>query len=630
MDSLSKDLFAMTGPRPTPPSRVPVEEIDEATVRFAGDAGDGIQLAGSQLAAASAALGNAVGSLPELPAEIRAPAGTLAGVSSFQVHFSRHAEPTPGDVVHTLVALNPAALRAHLKDLEPGGIVLADTDAFTPAELLKAGYESDPLADGSLSGYRVFSVPMATRNRAAVAKLNLLPREADRSKNFFALGLVFWLYERPLEPTLRWIKTRFAKNPAILEANSRALKAGHDYGERADALPVHYRVGKAALPPGRYRRLSGSEALALGLIAATKQAELPLVFAGYPLVPASALLHQFCDLQQPGVRAVQAEDEAGAMSLAVGAAFGGALGATATSGPGLGAKTEALALAVMAELPCVLFDVQRAGPSNGLPSKTEQGDLLAALFGRPGECPLPVLAPCTPADGFAIAHEAARLAVKYMTPVLVLTDATLTVGSEPWRVPDLDALPSMEVPRPTPQEAGAAFQPYRRDANLARPWAIPGTPGLEHRTGGLEKEDLSGNVSYDPLNHEWMVQTRAKKIANVAHDVPPLAIDGPAAGALLVVGWGSTFGAIRAAVRRCRAQGLDVAAAHLRHLNPLPTNIGAVLRSYRRVLVPELNSGQLLLLLRAAFLVDAIGLHKVQGRPFLVRELEQKIEALLT
>lgn len=620
----------MVGPKPTPPSRVPIEEIDEATVRFAGDAGDGIQLAGSQLATASAALGNSVCSLPELPAEIRAPAGTLAGVSGFQVHFSRYPQSTAGDVVHTLVALNPAALRANLNDLVPGGILLADTDAFTPTELAKAGYEKNPLEDGSLGNYRVFPVPMATLNRAAVAKLNLLPREADRSKNFFALGLVFWLYERPLEPTQRWIRARFAKNPAVMEANLRALKAGQQYGEKTDALPIHYRVGKADLPPGRYRRLAGSEALALGLIAATRRAELPLVYAGFPLPPASDLLHQFCDLQQPGVSAVQAEDEAAAMSMTVGAAFGGALGATATSGPGLGAKTEALALAVMAELPCVLIDVQRAGPSNGLPSKTEQGDLLPALFGRPGECPLPILAPCSPADGFAITHEAARLAVKYMTPVLVLTDAVLLSGAEPWRVPDLDTLPPLEIPRPAPPEADTAFQPYRRDANLARPWAVPGTPGLEHRTGGLEKEDLTGNVSYDPLNHEWMVQTRAKKIANVARDIPPLTIDGPETGALLVIGWGSTFGTIQAAVRRCRARGFDVAAAHLRHLHPLPTNTGAVLKRYRHVLVPELNGGQLLLLLRATFLIDAIGLHKIQGRPFRVREIEQKIEALLS
>ncbi len=610
------------------------EALDQVVIRFAGDSGDGMQLAGSQFSNASALLGNGISAIPDPPAEIRAPAGSLAGVSGFQVHFSRYETHTPGDVVNTLVVMNPAALRAHLGDLEPGGLLIANVDMFVPPELGRAGYTSNPLEDGSLKGYKVIAVRISTLNREAVARINLSPREADRCKNFFALGLVYWLYERPLEPTLEWIKTKFAKNPAVLEANSRSLKAGYHFGETSEVLPVHYRVRKAEIPPGRYRRISGTEALALGLVAAADRAAVPLVFAGYPITPATELLQHLGELRGPGVQVVQAEDEAAAITMAVGAAFGGALGATATSGPGMCLTAEGLGLAVMTELPLVVINVQRGGPSTGLPTKTEQADLLQALFGRHGECPLVVLAPSSPGDSFATAYEAVRLAIRYMTPVVVLSDGYLANGAEPWKVPEIEDLPAIEIEHPTGANNTApgspAFLPYKRDEQLVRPWAIPGTPGLEHRLAGVEKEDLTGNVSYDPLNHEWMVQTRAKKIANVARAIAPLSADGPSDGELLVVGWGGTYGSIQAAVQRCRRKGLEVASAHLRYLNPLPTNTGEVLRRYRKVLVPELNSGQLRLLLRATFLVDAVGLNKVQGRPFLVREIERKIESMLS
>jgi 2-oxoglutarate ferredoxin oxidoreductase subunit alpha len=618
-------------PAETPPARGVVEERDEVTIRFAGDAGDGMQLVGNQFTSATALLGNDFSTLPNFPAEIRAPAGSLAGVSGYQIHFSRFTTHTPGDVLDALVAMNPAALRTNLADLEPGGIVIANADAFVASDLEKAGYASNPLTDGSLKGYKVYALPIGKLNREAVAKISLTPREADRCKNFFALGLVCWLYERPLEQTLAWVREKFAKNPAVLEANLRTLKAGYHYGETSEALPVHYRVGRAAIKPGRYRRVTGNEAAALGLAAAGLSASRPVVFGGFPVAPACEILHRLTELKRFGVHAVQAEDELAASNVALGAAFAGALGATATSGPGLCLQTEALGLAVMTELPLVVIDVQRAGPSTGLPTKTEQADLLTALFGRPGECPLPVLAAATPADCFAICYEAARLALRYMTPVVVLSDGHLASGAEPWRVPAPDELPATDAP-PYPPAAGpngTPFLPYRRDDRLARPWVVPGTPGLEHRTGGLEKEDQTGHVSYDPLNHEWMVQTRARKIANIAADIPELKVSGPDAGDLLVVGWGGTCGTIEAAVRRCQRKGLSVAAAHLRYLNPLPRNTGDVLRRYKKVLVAELNTGQLRLLLRSQVLVDAAGLNKVQGRPFLVREVEKKIEAML-
>jgi 2-oxoglutarate ferredoxin oxidoreductase subunit alpha len=595
-----------------------------------------MQLAGSQFGNASAACGNDVSTLPEPPSEIRAPAGSLAGVSGMQVHFSRHEIHTAGDVLNALVAMNPAALRNNLGDLEPGGLLVVNADAFTAADLQQAGYTSNPLTDGSLQGFQLLAVPITTLNREAVAPAKLTPREADRCKNFFALGLACWLYERPLTPILRWVQSKFARNPSLQEAHKLTLQAGHAFGETVEALPVHYRVEKAKLPPGRYRRITGGQALAIGLTTAAERAGLPLVFAGYPISPATDLLHQMCDLKHFGVQAIQAEDELAAINMALGAAFGGALGATATSGPGLSLKAETLGLAVMAELPLIVIDVQRAGPATGLPTKTEQADLLQALFGRHGECPLPVLAQQSPSDGFAIVLEAVRLAVRFMTPVVVLSDGYLANGGEAWCVPCPDELPDLKVKKVSAPSAvgrterGAdTFLPYQRDERLARPWAAPGTPGLEHRSGGLEKEDPTGEVSYDPLNHEWMVQTRARKVANIAADVPFLEVDGPPQGELLVLGWGGTYGGIQGAVCRARRKGLPVSAAHLRYLNPMPSNTGAVLQQFRRVLVPELNSGQLCLLLRAMYLVDAVGLNKVQGRPFQVAEIERKIEELL-
>jgi 2-oxoglutarate ferredoxin oxidoreductase subunit alpha len=613
---------------------VPTQELESVTIRFAGDSGDGMQLAGTQFTNASAILGNDISTLPDFPAEIRAPAGTLAGVSGFQVHFSSRDIHTPGDKLNALVAMNPAALRTNLKDLEDGGILIVNTDAFAGSDLTKAGYKENPLEDGSLKKYRIFRVPVTKLNREAVKDLKLSPREADRCKNFFALGLVYWLYERPLEPTLRWINDKFKKNPAVQEANTRTLKAGYNYGETCEALPVHYRVPKAVIKPGRYRKITGNEALAIGLVTACELANLPLLYSSYPITPASDILHNLSELKRFGVRTVQAEDEIAAMGVAIGASFGGALGATATSGPGICLKSEAIGLAVMTELPVVIIDVQRGGPSTGLPTKTEQADLLQAMFGRNGECPLAVIAPCSPADCFAMAFEAIRIAVEFMTPVLLLSDGYLANGAEPWLIPPIASLPKIKVKHPDhPNGNGdgkpSVFLPYQRDDRLVRPWAVPGTHGLEHRIGGLEKEDITGNVSYDPANHEHMIKTRAQKVANIADSIPELEVNGPKEGDLLVIGWGGTYGSILSAVERAQRKGYKVASAHLRYMNPMPSNTEAVLRRYKKILVPELNMGQLLLLLRGYFNIDAIGLNKVQGRPFLVSELEEKITALL-
>jgi 2-oxoglutarate ferredoxin oxidoreductase subunit alpha len=626
---------------PQRPKQAALEELDAVTIRFAGDSGDGMQLAGTRFTDASAVLGNDISTLPDFPAEIRAPAGTLPGVSGFQVHFSSHDIHTPGDSLNALVAMNPAALKTNLKDLQPGGILIVNADAFGGGDLHKAGYKVSPLEDGSLAGYRLFRVPMNKLNREAVAQVKLSPREADRCKNFFALGLVYWMYERPLEPTLRWIRDKFKKNPAVLEANTRTLKAGYNYGETTETMPVHYRVPKATLKPGRYRKITGNEALALGLVTATQLANVPLVYASYPITPASDILHSLSEMKRYGVRAIQAEDEIAAMGAAIGASFSGALGVTATSGPGICLKSEAIGLAVMTELPVVIIDVQRGGPSTGLPTKTEQADLLQAMFGRNGECPAAIVAPCSPADCFQMVFEAVRLAVGFMTPVFLLSDGYLANGAEPWLIPDVASLPRITVRHPAPAANGVKeeggngngnghiFLPYQRDERLVRPWAVPGTPGLEHRIGGLEKEDITGNVSYDPANHEHMVQVRAQKIANIANEIPELAVNGPAEGDLLVIGWGGTYGSILSAVQRSQRKGHSVASAHLRYLNPMPRNTGAVLRRYKKVLVPELNAGQLRLLLRAQFLVDAVGLNKVQGKPFLVSEIEEKIEQML-
>jgi 2-oxoglutarate ferredoxin oxidoreductase subunit alpha len=613
--------------------RVPVEELDSVTIRFAGDSGDGMQLAGTQFTNASAILGNDISTLPDFPAEIRAPAGTLAGVSGFQVHFSSHDIHTPGDKLNTLVVMNPAALKTNLRDLEPGGILIVNSDAFNTGDLHKAGYKVSPLEDGSLKGYRVFKIPINTLNREAVAEMKLSPREADRCKNFFALGLVYWLYERSLDPTLRWIRDKFSKNQAVMEANTRTLKAGYNFGETTESLPVHYRVPAAAIKPGKYRKITGNEAIAIGLAAVAQTSNIPLVYCSYPITPASDILHSLNDLKRFAVRTIQAEDEIAAMGMAIGAAFGGGLGVTATSGPGICLKSEAIGLAVSTELPVIIIDVQRGGPSTGLPTKTEQADLLQAMYGRNGECPAAIVAPCSPADCFDMVFEAVRLAIGFMTPVIILSDGYLANGAEPWLIPNPNELKKIEVKHPRqPNSNGNGqphFLPFRRDARLVREWAIPGTPGLEHRIGGLEKEDITGNVSYDPANHEHMVKTRAQKIANIANEIPELEVTGAAQGDLLVIGWGGTYGSITTAVQRAQRKGQKVSQAHLRYLNPMPRNTAQVLKSFKRVLVPELNGGQLWLLLRAQYLVDAVGLNKIQGKPFLVSEIEAKIDELL-
>ena len=630
----------MTASNPTLERKHPqhqLEERDAVTIRFAGDSGDGMQLAGTQFTNASAILGNDISTLPDFPAEIRAPAGTLAGVSGFQVHFSKYDIHTPGDKLNTLVAMNPAALKTNLKDLESGGILILNSDAFTTADLHKAGYKTNPLEDGSLKSYKTYRIPINKLNREAVSQVKLSPREADRCKNFFALGLVYWLYERPLEPTLRWIRDKFAKNPAVLEANTRTLKAGYNYGETTETIAVHYKVPKAEIKPGRYRKITGNEALAMGLVTATQLANIPLVYASYPITPASDILHHLAELKRFGVRTLQAEDEIAAIGMAIGASFGGAMGVTATSGPGVCLKSEAIGLAVMTELPCLIVDVQRGGPSTGLPTKTEQADLLQAMFGRNGECPVAILAPCSPADCFNMTFEAIRIAISFMTPVFLLSDGYLANGAEPWLIPNVANLPKITVRHPAAMTSSngngngtGEFHPYQRDERLVRQWAVPGTPGLEHRIGGLEKEDITGNVSYDPANHEHMVKTRAQKIANIANDIPELSVTGPQEGDLLVIGWGGTYGAITTAVQRAQRKGFKVASTHLRYLNPMPKNTADVLKRYKKILIPELNSGQLRLLLRGYFLVDAVGLNKVQGRPFLVSEIEEKIAQMLS
>jgi 2-oxoglutarate/2-oxoacid ferredoxin oxidoreductase subunit alpha len=611
----------------------PSVELPQATIGFCGDSGDGMQLVGTEFANTSASLGNDISTLPDFPAEIRAPAGTLAGVSGFQLQFSSSDIYTPGDRLNALIAMNPAALQKSLEDLEPGGILIVNRDAFTENDLRKANLKVNPLENGSLSKYRLIALPMTTLNRAAVADCKLTPREADRCKNFFALGLVYWLYERSMDSTAKWIKEKFGRKLNIMNANLQALKAGYNYGETCELLPVHYRVPRANLPGGTYRKITGNSAIALGLVAAAQLAKKRLVYAGYPITPASDILHHLAEMKHFGVATIQAEDEIAAIGMAIGASFGGALGVTATSGPGICLKSEGIGLAVMTELPLVIVDVQRGGPSTGLPTKTEQADLLQAMYGRNGESPVAILAPCSPADCFTMALEAVRIAVRFMTPVLLLSDGYLANGAEPWRIPDQESLPKIDITHPTgPNSNGngdAHFLPYKRDERLSRPWAIPGAAGLEHRIGGLEKEDVTGNVCYDGANHEHMVHTRAQKIANIAKDIPPLAVEGPAEGDLLVIGWGGTYGSLVTAVQRAQHRGQKVAHAHLRYLNPMPANTGEVLRRYRKVLVPELNGGQLCHLLRAEFLVDAVSLSKVQGRPFLVSEIEDKIDEML-
>ena len=607
-----------------------IKELPACVIRFAGDSGDGMQLVGTRFTDTSAAsIGNDISTLPDFPAEIRAPAGTLAGVSGYQIQFSSHEIFTPGDQVNTMVVMNPAALKTNVKDLEKGGILIINTDSFGPNDLLKAGYKESPLDNDSLKGYRVIRVPMTSLNRKAVAEMKLSTREADRCKNFFALGLVYFLYERPLDPTLKWIKDKFAKNAAVMEANVRALKAGYNYGDTIEALPHQYRVLKAKLKPGKYRKITGNEAVALGLVAASMLADKPLVYASYPITPASDILHQLASMKKYGVRTVQAEDEIAAIGVALGAAFGGHIGVTGTSGPGVCLKSEFIGLGVITELPLVIVDVQRGGPSTGLPTKTEQADLLQAMFGRNGECPCAILAPCSPADCFAITVEAVRIAIRFMTPVFILSDGYIANGAEPWEISGVTQLAKIPVEHPTKANHEDGFMPYLRDSRLVRQWAVPGTPGLEHRIGGIEKEDVTGNVNYDPQNHEHMCRTRAQKIANIAGEIADLAVMGPDSGDLLVIGWGGTYGSIKTAVENLQGKGYKVAQAHLRHLNPFPKNTGDVLKRYKQILVPELNGGQLRMLLRAKYLVDAQGLNKIQGKPFLVSEIESAMYELL-
>ena len=605
-----------------------VEERDRVVVRFAGDSGDGMQLAGSRFTDATAVLGNDLATLPNFPAEIRAPAGTLAGVSAFQIHFADRDILTPGDAPNVLVAMNPAALKANLAEIDRGATIIVNEDAFTKRNLEKAGYQSSPLEDETLAGYRVHRIPMTTLTTRAVEGIEeTSTRDAGRAKNLFALGVLSWLYGRPTDVTERWIEQKFARHPGVMKANLAAFNAGWSFGETTELLDVQYRVKPATdVAPGTYRNVNGTTALSLGLIAASARSDLPLVLASYPITPASELLHELSRHASFGVSTIQAEDEIAAAGMALGAAFGGRLGVTATSGPGMDLKAETIGLAVALELPMIVIDVQRAGPSTGMPTKTEQSDLLMALYGRHGESPLPVLAPSTPAGCFEIAFEAVRIAVRYRTPVIILSDSFLASSSEPWRLPEVAELPVIDAAFATPpaQDDGP-FMPYARNEQLARPWAVPGTRGLAHRIGGLEKADVTGNISYDGANHARMTELRAAKIAGVAKDIPRLEVDTEPGARLLVLGWGSSEGAIRAGVRRARQAGAKVASAHLRHLNPLPEDLGEVLKSFDRVLVPEMNTGQLAQVLRARYLVDVESFCKVQGAPLFSGEIEMAV-----
>ena len=606
---------------------VPVQELDRVTIRFAGDSGDGMQLTGTQFSRTAAVFGNDISTLPDYPAEIRAPAGSIPGVSGFQISFSSSEIHTPGDAPDVLVAMNPAALRANVRDLAPGGAIIVNSDAFTPPNLAKAGYTTSPLADDSLRSYTVFDIPVSTLNARALEGLDMTSRQMDLTKNFFALGIMFWLYGRTMETTQAWIEEKFGGRAIIAEANRLALNAGYAFGETTEIFHTTYRVAPAHLAPGTYRNITGNEATALGMLTASKLSDSQLVYASYPITPASEILHHLSAWKNFGLKTFQAEDEIAAIGAALGASYGGALGLTGTSGPGMALKAEMLGLAVMVELPLVVIDVQRAGPSTGMPTKTEQSDLLQALFGRNGDSPIPVVAPATPAECFDYAIEAWRIALRHMTPVVYLSDAFLATGSEPWRIPELEGLPDLRVPNRTER---AGFYPYERDPEtLARPWAVPGTPGLEHRIGGLEKLDVLGTISYDPDNHHQMQLLRAEKVARIARDIPPLEVFGPPQGELLILGWGSTYGAIRSAVERLQEQGRKVAHAHLRHLNPFPTNTGDVVRAYNRVLIPELNMGQLRMLIRSMFLVDAEGFNLVRGKPFQISEIQAKAEQVL-
>lgn len=597
-------------------------QLKEVTIRFAGDSGDGMQLTGTQFSETTAWVGNDLNTLPDYPAEIRAPAGTIYGVSGFQLHFSSEDIHTPGDQPDVLVAMNPAALKKNLPELKKGGMIIVNSDSFDIKNLNLAHYESNPLEDGSLDGYQVYQVPISSLTANALEGVKLSPKEVSRAKNFFALGLMYWLFNRPIDNTVKWIHEKFAKNPEYVEGNEKALRAGYNYGEMTELFTARYTVEPAKLPKGIYRSISGNEATALGFLAASVKSGLPLFLGSYPITPASEIIQYLSTYKNFGVKTFQAEDEIAGITTAIGASFAGNLAITSTSGPGLALKTEAIGLAVMTELPLVIIDVQRGGPSTGLPTKTEQADLLQAVCGRNGEAPVVVLAASTPSDCFNMAIEASRIAIKYMTPVILLTDGYIANGSEPWKIPHVNELPDIPVKFRTEKEG---FYPYLRDENLARPWAIPGTPNLEHRIGGLEKSDIYGNVSYDPDNHHKMVTLRAKKIKNIENDIPLLQVEGEESGELLVVGWGGTYGAIKEAVNKARAQGYKVSQAHFRYINPFPKNTEQVLKSFKKILIPEINLGQLARLIKSEYLIDVQQFNVVRGLPLRVADIVDQI-----
>lgn len=607
--------------------KVPVKEIENVTIRFAGDSGDGMQLTGTQFTDTSATIGNDIATFPDFPAEIRAPAGSLPGVSGFQINFSSKDIRTAGDAPNVLVAMNPAALKVHLKDLERGGILIVNQDAFNASNLKKASYETNPLEDGSLGNYQLYPLPISKMNEEALKGLPINKKEADRSKNLFALGIMYWLYDRPLEGTMKWIDQKFGSKPNIAEANKKSLQAGFNFGDTCEMFPNTYQVHQADLPSGKYRQITGNRSIALGIAAAAQLSGKQVFYGSYPITPASDILHEISNYKNYGITTFQAEDEIAAVCSAIGASFGGNIGVTGTSGPGIALKGEALGLAVMTELPLVVINVQRAGPSTGMPTKTEQADLFQALYGRHGECPMVVIAPITPVDCFFATIEAFKIAIKYMVPVMLLSDNTLSNGAEPWKIPDMASLPKFEK---NPFIDVNNFKPYaRNEKTLARAWVVPGMPGLEHRIGGLEKADITGNISYDPQNHEKMIHLRASKVEKVAQEYAPTQVYGPNKGKLLVIGWGSTFGAIMSACDELRKAGTEVSNLQLRHIHPLPSDLEKIISQFDQVLVPELNMGQLLFVLRSKYLANAVGLNKIQGQPFKIREIKDRIKQML-